>query len=25
MFCDIRGCTTLSENMAPEKIVSLLN
>ena len=25
MFCDIRGFTTLSENMAPEKIVSLLN
>ncbi|MBR6155022.1 MAG: adenylate/guanylate cyclase domain-containing protein, partial [Treponema sp.] len=24
-FCDIRGFTTLSENMAPEKIVSLLN
>ncbi len=25
MFCDIRGFTTLSENMAPEKIVALLN
>ncbi|MBR1639479.1 MAG: adenylate/guanylate cyclase domain-containing protein [Treponema sp.] len=25
MFCDIRGFTTLSENMPPEKIVSLLN
>ena len=25
MFCDIRGFTTLSENMEPEKIVSLLN
>ena len=25
MFCDIRGFTTLSENMAPGKIVSLLN
>lgn len=25
MFCDIRGFTTLSEKMPPEKIVSLLN
>ncbi len=25
MFCDIRGFTSLSENMEPEKIVSLLN
>ena len=25
MFCDIRGFTTLSENMEPEKIVSFLN
>ena len=25
MFCDIRGFTTLSEKMAPEKIVALLN
>lgn len=25
MFCDIRGFTTLSENMKPEAIVSLLN
>ncbi|MBR6153232.1 MAG: HAMP domain-containing protein [Treponema sp.] len=25
MFCDIRGFTTLSENMTPEKIVTLLN
>ena len=25
MFCDIRGFTTLSENMEPEKIVFLLN
>ena len=25
MFCDIRGFTTLSEQMAPEKIVSFLN
>ena len=25
MFCDIRGFTSLSESMAPEKIVSLLN
>lgn len=25
MFCDIRGFTTLSENMKPEKIVQLLN
>lgn len=25
MFCDIRGFTTLSENMMPEKVVSLLN
>ena len=25
MFCDIRGFTSLSENMAPEKIVALLN
>ena len=25
MFCDIRGFTTLSENLPPEKIVALLN
>lgn len=25
MFCDIRGFTTLSENMPPERIVALLN
>lgn len=25
MFCDIRGFTTLSENMEPERIVSFLN
>ena len=25
LFCDIRGFTTISENLAPEKVVQLLN